>query len=77
MASRACCCATAPFVYVRLHRPRHRWLYGGSYSDDDLRWWADRVREWDAQGRDVLVYLNNDGVNAVATRGRCGKLLGA
>ncbi|AEE47331.1 DUF72 domain-containing protein [Cellulomonas fimi] len=53
--------ATAPFVYVRLHGPDQDWLYGGSYSDDDLRWWADRVREWEAQGRDVLVYLNNDG----------------
>lgn len=53
--------ATAPLVYVRLHGPDHDGLYGGSYSDDDLRWWADRVREWEAQGRDVLVYLNNDG----------------
>jgi hypothetical protein len=29
--------ATAPFVYVRLHGPDHEHLYGGSYSDDDLR----------------------------------------
>ncbi|MBT0994021.1 DUF72 domain-containing protein [Cellulomonas sp. DKR-3] len=53
--------ATAPFVYVRLHGPDHDHLYGGSYADADLAWWADRCREWDAQGRDVLVYLNNDG----------------
>ena len=38
--------ATAPFVYVRMHGPDHDHLYGGSYSDDDLRWWADRIREW-------------------------------
>jgi uncharacterized protein YecE (DUF72 family) len=53
--------ATAGFVYVRLHGPDTRHLYGGSYSDDDLRWWADRIREWDQQQRDVFVYFNNDG----------------
>jgi len=30
-------------------------------SDDDLAWWADRCREWEASGRDVYVYFNNDG----------------
>ena len=53
--------ATAPFVYARLHGPDTQSLYAGSYSDDDLRWWSDRIREWDAQGRDVFVYFNNDG----------------
>ena len=53
--------ATADFVYVRLHGPDNHHLYAGSYSDDDLRWWADRVREWLAQGRDVFAYFNNDG----------------
>jgi uncharacterized protein YecE (DUF72 family) len=52
---------TAPFVYVRLHGPDPDWLYGGSYSDDDLAWWADRIREWRAAGRSVFVYFNNDG----------------
>jgi uncharacterized protein YecE (DUF72 family) len=53
--------ATAPFVYVRLHGPDHQHLYAGSYSDADLRWWADRLREWEAQGREVFAYFNNDG----------------
>jgi uncharacterized protein YecE (DUF72 family) len=57
--------ATAPFVYVRLHGPDHGWLYAGSYSDADLRWWADRIREWDRSGLDVYGYFNNDG-NAFA-----------
>jgi uncharacterized protein YecE (DUF72 family) len=58
--------ATADFVYVRLHGPDHHSLYGGSYSDADLRWWADRVREWQAMGREIFVYFNNDGAgNAV------------
>ncbi|PRY67227.1 uncharacterized protein YecE (DUF72 family) [Glaciihabitans tibetensis] len=58
--------ATADFVYVRLHGPDTDSLYGGSYSDQDLRWWADRIREWEAGGRDaggreVFAYFNNDG----------------
>ncbi|GIG23661.1 hypothetical protein Cch01nite_43850 [Cellulomonas chitinilytica] len=58
--------ATASFVYVRLHGPDHEHLYGGSYSDDDLAWWAARMREWADSGRDVLAYFNNDGAgNAV------------
>lgn len=52
---------TAPFVYVRFHGPDEHHLYAGSYSDDDLRWWADRIQEWQAQGRDVYGYFNNDG----------------
>jgi uncharacterized protein YecE (DUF72 family) len=53
--------ATTDFVYVRLHGPDFDHLYGGSYSDDDLGWWADRIREWQAAGRDVYAYFNNDG----------------
>jgi uncharacterized protein YecE (DUF72 family) len=53
--------ATAPFVYLRLHGPDPRNLYGGFYSDDDLRWWASRIREWEGQGKEVFVYFNNDG----------------
>ena len=69
--------------------PPHRWctcgctdqtrdhLYGGSYPDADLRWWADRVREWAATGKDVYVYFNNDGAgnavrNAVTLRDMVG-----
>jgi len=52
---------TAPFVYVRLHGPDTNHLYGGSYSDDDLHWWADRIQEWAGTGKDVFVYFNNDG----------------
>lgn len=49
------------FVYVRMHGPDDDTLYAGSYSDDDLAWWAERIREWHDCGRDVLVYFNNDG----------------
>jgi len=53
--------ATAPFVYVRLHGPDPHHLYAGSYSDADLAWWADRLQEWDAAGKNVFAYFNNDG----------------
>ena len=69
--------ATAPFVYVRLHGPDHRHLYAGSYSDADLHWWADRIREWEAGGRDVFVYFNNDGDgNAVRNASTLRQFLG-
>ena len=53
--------ATAPVVFVRLHGPSHDHLYAGSYTDDDLRWWADRLREWERAGHEVYAYFNNDG----------------
>jgi len=53
--------ATARRVYVRLHGPDEGSLYAGSYSDDDLRWWADRIRDWEAGGHEVYAYFNNDG----------------
>jgi uncharacterized protein YecE (DUF72 family) len=52
---------TAPFVYLRMHGPDPEHLYAGSYPDEDLAWWAARVGEWTASGKDVLVYFNNDG----------------
>jgi len=70
--------ATAPFVYARLHGPDRAHLYGGSYSEDDLGWWAERVREWSQTGRDVFVYFNNDGGgNAVRNADRLQHLLRA
>lgn len=56
-----------------MHGPDPDVLYAGSYSDDDLRWWRDRIREWQEQGRDVLVYFNNDGEGTrCATPCACG-----
>lgn len=53
--------ATTDLVYVRLHGPDDQTLYGGSYTDDAIAWWADRIREWEAQRRRVYAYFNNDG----------------
>jgi uncharacterized protein YecE (DUF72 family) len=59
--------ATTDFVHLRMHGPDHHHLYSGSYPGADLRWWADRIGEWDLAGQDVFVYFNNDG-NASAVR---------
>ena len=69
--------STSWFVYARLHGPDPHHLYGGSYGENDLRWWADRVREWDGMGKAVFLYFNNDGGgNAVRDADRLRELLG-
>jgi uncharacterized protein YecE (DUF72 family) len=69
--------ATAPFVYLRLHGPDQDHLYAGSYSEADLSWWAARIREWNAAGRDVYAYFNNDGHGyAVRNADRLRRLIG-
>lgn len=52
--------ATSELVYVRMHGPDQNSLYAGSYPDGELRRWADRILDWDHEGRRVLIYFNND-----------------
>lgn len=56
---------TAPIVYLRFHG----WdgLYAGCFPDDELSWWAERIKEWRRQGLTVFAYFNND-VNAYAVQ---------
>ncbi len=49
---------TANFVYVRLHGPGGK--YQGSYSDEALASWAQRIGDWRAQKKQVFVYFDND-----------------
>lgn len=49
---------TADLVYVRLHGPGGK--YQGSYSDEALSKWSDRVRKWRREKRTVYVYFDND-----------------
>lgn len=67
----------SPFAYVRLHEPgRH--LYDGSYSDTDLIWWTERIREWAAEGADILADFNDDGdANAVRNARTLRGMLGS
>lgn len=47
------------FTYVRLHGPRAE-AYAGSYSDDALEQWADRIAEWRARLSSIWLYFDND-----------------
>lgn len=50
--------AIGPFVYLRFHGAGTR--YGGRYSSQRLRAWADRIAVWTADGLTVWAYFNND-----------------
>ena len=50
----------------------------GSYREQDLRWWAARLGEWDRLGQDVSVSINNDGAgHAVRNTARLREVMGA
>jgi len=51
---------TTDLVYVRLHG--HAVTHAAGYSDAELRRWARHVRRWQREGREVHVYLENDGL---------------
>ena len=69
--------ATSELVYVRWHGPSHEHLYAGSYPEQDLHWWAERLREWESAGHRVRGYFNNDQFGyAVANAVRLCEILG-
>jgi uncharacterized protein YecE (DUF72 family) len=49
---------TTDLVYVRLHG--RAVTYASGYSDAELRAWANKVRRWLRERRDVHVYFDND-----------------
>jgi uncharacterized protein YecE (DUF72 family) len=49
---------TTDLSYVRLHGDAE--LYTSGYSPEALDVWAARVRQWRDEGRDVVVYFDND-----------------
>ena len=46
---------TSDFIYIRLHGSRK--LYASEYSEDELKTWAGKIRQWN---RDTYVYFDND-----------------
>jgi len=54
---------TADWVYIRNHGPGGR--YHGSYSDGQLKVWADRIWQWRREGRDVWCFFDNEVKSAV------------
>ena len=49
---------TADWTYVRLHGPGKK--YQGSYSEQVLDEWAERIRNWSANLKAIYVYFDND-----------------
>lgn len=49
---------TSDFVYVRMHGDKE--LYASGYTPEVLDVWAERIRRWLGDGRDVYVYFDND-----------------
>lgn len=49
---------TGDTVYLRFHGSGA--VYAGRYGQERLRPWADRIRQWLAEGRAVYAYFNND-----------------
>lgn len=50
----------AKFVYIRRHGSSEAGPYQGSYSPSQLQRDAARIRAWNAEGKDVFIYYNND-----------------
>jgi uncharacterized protein YecE (DUF72 family) len=44
-------------IYLRFHGPKGD--YRGGYSDDFIKDYADRIKEWSMEGKDVYAYFNN------------------
>lgn len=66
---------TSDLVYVRLHGGEE--LYVSGYDDAALAVWAERIAGWAADGRDVVVYFDNDvKVHAPFDALRLAQLLG-
>jgi uncharacterized protein YecE (DUF72 family) len=53
---------TTDLVYVRLHGHSH--TYVSRYQKGSLQGWAQKIRRWQREGRQVHVYFDNDGKGA-------------
>ena len=49
---------TADIAYVRLHGPGGK--YQGSYDDDALKGWADKIKAWRKDLKTIYIYFDND-----------------
>ena len=65
--------ATTDFAYIRFHGSTG--LYSGSYSDEELADWAQKLSRMAAKLKAVFIYFNNDAeafaVNNAMTLRRC------
>jgi uncharacterized protein YecE (DUF72 family) len=67
---------TGKLAYVRFHGPTEQ-AYAGSYSEKQLKLWAERIDDFRQAGHDVYAYFNNDiSGHAIANARRLRTLLG-
>jgi uncharacterized protein YecE (DUF72 family) len=62
------------FIYLRFHGPTGK--YDGSYPDDLLSEYANYIKEWLQEGKEVYCYFNNtkgDALNNLKTLNKCLK----
>ena len=64
---------TLPFVYLRFHGPEGN--YKGGYAATLLAAWAERIRVWMAEEKEVYVYFNNTIGDALTDLSRLRTLL--
>jgi len=56
--------SNSPFVYLRFHGPAGD--YKGGYGAQRLTPYADKIRSWHEEGKEVFVYFNNTAGDAIA-----------
>lgn len=49
---------TAQNVYIRFHGPRE--LYASGYSDEELQYYAQKIKSWVQDGHTIWAFFNND-----------------
>lgn len=49
---------TSNSVYIRLHGPDGK--YKGKYDKEYLKKWAEKIKNWGKDGKEVYLYFNND-----------------
>lgn len=49
---------TADFVYLRFHGQKT--LYSSCYTEEELKDWAKKIKDWRKRGMNVYAYFNND-----------------
>ena len=49
---------TAKNIYLRFHGPRE--LYASGYSNEELAYYAQKIKVWEEQGHAIWAFFNND-----------------
>lgn len=64
---------TANFVYFRFHGKTH--LYSSCYTENELKDWAKKIKNWQKKGLDCYAYFNNDALGYAVENAKTLKFL--